>query len=151
MYTVEYYSVIKRVKFCHLQQHRWIQTVMPRERSQREREIPHDFTCVEFKKQMNKHNITKQKQNQRYRQQVIARGEGVEGRRGTDEGNQEVQTSSCKINVMGMKCTVWEHNNYTIPPYRGHLVMGLIVVIILECVEISYHCVVLQELTYCYW
>ena len=35
------------------------------------------------------------------------------------EGDEEVQTSSCKINVMGMKCTVWGNtvNNYVISLY----------------------------------
>ena len=54
-------------------------------------------------------NITKQKQSYRYRgtenKEVVARGEGVGKRNEIGEGDEEVQTCSCKINVKGMKCT----------------------------------------------
>ena len=36
---------------------------------------------------------------------VVARGEGVGKRNEIGEGDEEVQTCSCKINVKGMKCT----------------------------------------------
>ena len=49
-------------------------------KSDRERQIPYDFPCVESKKQNKIANITKQKQNQRYREQTGSyQREGVGG------------------------------------------------------------------------
>ena len=48
------------------------------EMSDRERQIPYDFTYRwNLKNKTNKRNKTKQKQTHRYRELVVARGKGV--------------------------------------------------------------------------
>ena len=59
---------------------------------------------VESRKQSKWTNMKKQKQNYRYREQMVDRGEGGGGKKVIDEGDQEVQTSTCKIN----KSQVWD-------------------------------------------
>ena len=54
-------------------------------------------------KKQNKQN-GKNRKSYRYREQVVARGKG---RKEIGEDDSKVQTFSCKIRVMGIKCTTW--------------------------------------------
>ena len=57
---MEYYSAIKRMEICHMQQHGWIWRVYTKwNKSNRERQILYDITYVESKKYNKLMNITK--------------------------------------------------------------------------------------------
>ena len=80
-YTIEYYSAIKRMKSCHLQQ-----MGVPRgyyskwNKSDRERQILYDFTFMWKIKNETKEQ-TKQKQTHRYREKTSGcQGEGLGGK-----------------------------------------------------------------------
>ena len=64
IYIMEYYSAMKRMKSCHLQQHRQIGGYYAQQ-NKLERQIPYNFTV--YVKQINR---AKQKQNCRHREQT---------------------------------------------------------------------------------
>ena len=62
---MEYYSAIKRMKFCHLQKHGSREYNAKQNKPVRERQIPYDFTYMwNLRNKTNDHRGTKREANQ---------------------------------------------------------------------------------------
>ena len=85
---MEYYSAIKRMNFCHLQQHGWTWGALLSEIRQRERQILYDTSllCGTPQKYNRIVNITKKKQTHRYKERTGGYHWGKERRKRKERG-----------------------------------------------------------------
>lgn len=107
VYIILYYSVIKIIKFCHLQQCQWNQRILylvkKKKKDQRKKNTLSYHLHLELKRQ-NKHMyMAKQKQIDRHRVPLVTCGRGSEGQ---DTGLELTDTNHlCKQKQHGSNYT----------------------------------------------